>query len=582
MIVSQQTTNFIVTYDDSINPANGYTVNGSDLAQAVLNYCEYDLVRFQMLFNGVTLNLPITVNLTPSTTQFGAQNDGFNIITGFINPSPATYDTHWYEGLVVAELAEIFMVAQGRGWVAGWSNGEALSRVSGALLYPNLAGNFSNNYGAMNPTSWINQNPRPDWVDNVEPTDQHIISIGCGTLFLNYLAYQLNYGWADIYGAGAPTTHTLNETATILGVTNAYNNFAALMAANYPVGVGAGLPDDIPFPLGAPAPGTLYLRHNLADNGTSHTGSLSDSPDIIVKNNPVANPQATYSTPASIASDTESDPDVLTGQPNYVYLRVWNRGTAATNVFASVYYAPPATLVTPDQWTLIGTAYYPAVPGGSVVQVANPGVLWPANQIPAPGHYCFVAMVGGPHVATVGSVLDPSPNPPAFGSFNDFVDYIYANNNITWRNFNVVANTPMPIRNRFPGFVVLPFRVAGAFDQAHLFGLETVAELPPGSHLELETAEWLGRGLKPAPKEVTEFKDPETDPKFPSRVRFPLLPKGGHALGEIELPIRTSAPSHLLVHIPEAHRHQAHTVVIRQLYRGREVGRITWRLVPEK
>jgi len=98
----------------------------------------------------------------------------------------------------------------------------------------------------------------------------------------------------------------------------------------------------------------------------------------------------------------------------------------------------------------------------------------------------------------------------------------------------------------------------------------------------LETAEWLGRGLKPAPKEVTEFKDPETDPKFPSRVRFPLLPKGGHALGEIELPIRTSAPSHLLVHIPEAHRHQAHTVVIRQLYRGREVGRITWRLVPEK
>jgi hypothetical protein len=62
--------------------------------------------------------------------------------------------------------------------------------------------------------------------------------------------------------------------------------------------------------------GVLYMRHNLADTGTSHTGSLADSPDIIIKNSPVSNPHATYSTPASIASDTESDPDVLTGQAN--------------------------------------------------------------------------------------------------------------------------------------------------------------------------------------------------------------------------------------------------------------------------
>src|SRR5215469_2200689 len=81
----------------------------------------------------------------------------------------------------------------------------------------------------------------------------------------------------------------------------------------------------------------LYMRHNLADD-TSHTGSLSDSPDIILKNKPVANPQATYSTPASVASDMERDPDVITGQDNYVYLRVWNRGAGdASNVFASLY-----------------------------------------------------------------------------------------------------------------------------------------------------------------------------------------------------------------------------------------------------
>ena len=58
----------------------------------------------------------------------------------------------------------------------------------------------------------------------------------------------------------------------------------------------------------------------------------------------MADPQATFSTPASIASANESDADVLAGQTNYVYLRVWNRGEAAAqNVFANVYYSPPAT-----------------------------------------------------------------------------------------------------------------------------------------------------------------------------------------------------------------------------------------------
>jgi hypothetical protein len=334
-------------------------------------------------------------------------------------------------------------------------------------------------------------------------------------------------------------------------------------------------PTDDPYPLGPPPAEVpaLYIRHNLADDGTSHTGSLSDSPDIILKNSPVANPQATYSTPASIASDTESDPDVLTGQANYVYLRVWNRGADAPNVFASVYWSPPATLVSPNLWTLIGSAYYPDVPPGSVVEVSNPGIAWPADQLPGPGHYCFIAAVGNADA--------PGPNPGSFASFTDFENYIYANNNITWRNFNVVSALHLPLPS-WGGFIPLRFLIAGAWDEQIAFVLETHADLPEGSRLAVQVPHWIGRGLEPAPELSEEFEDAETDPDNRRRLRIPLPPQRRQLLGRIALPAATAAASHMLVHIPAERHLKTHKVVIRQLHGEREVGRITWLLLPSR
>jgi hypothetical protein len=42
----------------------------------------------------------------------------------------------------------------------------------------------------------------------------------------------------------------------------------------------------------------------------------------------------------------------------------------------------------------------------------------------------------------------------------------------------------------------------------------------------------------------------------------------------------TASASHLLVRIPETHHRRSHGVYIRQIYEGREVGRISWRLIP--
>ncbi len=56
--------------------------------------------------------------------------------------------------------------------------------------------------------------------------------------------------------------------------------------------------------------------------------------------------------------------------------------------------------------------------------------------------------------------------------------------------------------------------------------------------------------------------------------RFPL--------GHIELPAGTAVASHMLVHIPAGRRVEPHKIFIRQMYREREVGRITWLMLPRR
>jgi hypothetical protein len=563
------TANFVVSYDSSFT--GGGQPNGPALAQGVLDFCEYDLTRLSMLFGGILpppATLPVQINLVPGAG--GGNNNGSNVININCNLNS---DPLGLPAIVVAELGEILMTVQNKGWIESWSNGEALSRDLAQILYPNRAWLFSTG------NAWLNGG-RPDWVDNVEHTDQDSLSYACGSLFLNYLAYQLNKRWSDIIQAGAPTSNTLAETATALGVVSPWTNFVNLINTYLPfpmtlpaepIGFGQlAEPIDDAYPLG-PLPEQvplLYTRHNLADDGTSHTGSLSDSPDIILKNDPVANPQVIFSTLASIASDTESDPDVITGQANYVYLRVWNRGLDAANVFATVYWSPPATLVTPNMWNLIGSAYYPDVPPGSLVKVSNPGIPWPGDQIPRPGHYCFVT--------TVGSSYAPAPNSGSFASFDDFVNFVYTHNNITWRNFNVVLG----LQQKWGRFGAFRFLVTGAWDAPHEFVLEAQADLPDGSHLALQVPQWIGHGLRPSLHNLEEFEDEETDPHLRRRLRIPVPHNGRCTLGSIGLPNGTAAPSHLLIDIPNDRRQKPHRVVIRQLYENREVGRITWLLMP--
>jgi hypothetical protein len=258
--------------------------------------------------------------------------------------------------------------------------------------------------------------------------------------------------------------------------------------------------------------------------------------------------------------------DAVQGQDQFIYLRVRNRGAVdATNVQATVYWSEPATLVIPDPNKVIGSTVIPSVPAANVLTVSPP-IKWAGNSIPPKGHYCFVCLID--------NARDPAPPSPAdFLSFDNFMRFVRENNNVTWRNFNVVDNEPQPGSSD----VELPFNINGAFDQSRRMRLDVIALLPAGAQIKLEVPiearEILGSigGIGPI----------ERDAKG-RVVRLRLNPHGRSNGKEVLFPERTEVKSRLLINIPEKFRKYPYEVSVRQLFGDQEVGRVTWRLVQKK
>jgi len=184
--------------------------------------------------------------------------------------------------------------------------------------------------------------------------------------------------------------------------------------------------------LGLPAH-DLYLRDNLQDHGREPLigGGISCSPDVIVYNQELLDPEATLTAPAAQQSDTLGDP-VESGQDNYIYLRVQNRGAQPTAGTARVFWTPPSALPTPSSWTEITDPANPlAIPvvGSQEMKIAGP-LVWKKADIPALGHYCFVGLIN--------SGSDPSPDPATIHTLDDYYNFIRLSNNATWKNFDVV------------------------------------------------------------------------------------------------------------------------------------------------
>jgi hypothetical protein len=309
----------------------------------------------------------------------------------------------------------------------------------------------------------------------------------------------------------------------------------------------------------------VYLRDFVGDTGEPHGGAISASPDVILLPAAVPDPQAAFGAGSGTENSSTLGSTAEAGQDNFIYVRVLNQGgAAAADVEATVYWSPVATLVTPDLWTLVGTAVLPSVPTGEVLTV-SPAITWPAAQIPGPGHYCLVGLVGHPQ--------DPAPSPGDLLNWDNFRTFIRRNNNVTWRNFNVEDNDPAPDPGTPKGFVSLPFLVPGAFDASRPFQLDVQARLPRGAQALLELPVAVARRFRLPLDQLTVGGRRDI-----ARLRLPA--PGKYTLPEVVLPARSRTAMRLLVLIPEELRKNAYEIAVRQLFEKEEVGRVTWRLAP--
>lgn len=232
------------------------------LADSLIHNAEADFSTLQAWFDGLTPGgVPFNVKIQkPRSDAFGT-NDNISQISIWLGLTPVP--NYYFAGYVlVAEFAEIFMVAQGSDWVPGQSHGEALSQLAASTRYPKDTAILGG------PRTWLDSNnpARPDFVSTTGPSDTDPVSFGCGVLFLYYLLSQLGFSMRSVVHAHAGTLEGVYHNLT--QDSGAFPAFSDLLATKFPPGTASNIGGN-PFPLATPR--ALSARRYLASNPLNHS-----------------------------------------------------------------------------------------------------------------------------------------------------------------------------------------------------------------------------------------------------------------------------------------------------------------------
>lgn len=230
------TTHFEVFVDTALGR------RGLAIAQFVLGECERDYESLREYFGGATLpGLPIRVVVARMPEDARAYHyEGCLDLYCDAQTTPAV-EPRYTEFLLMTQIAELFMEALGRGWRSDSSEGEALSRVLAASLYPKQIAGFST------AAAWLDS-AREDFVNRGDAADGHARAVGCGTMFLNYLHYQLGFDWQAIVSAGGATLAQTFQRLTG-DASDPFPPFASLVVSRWPIGTRSQVTTDNVFPL---------------------------------------------------------------------------------------------------------------------------------------------------------------------------------------------------------------------------------------------------------------------------------------------------------------------------------------------
>jgi len=301
----------------------------------------------------------------------------------------------------------------------------------------------------------------------------------------------------------------------------------------------------------------IVIRDFVGDDGAlPSSGTLASSPDIIVRNAGVTDPQAEFGEGSINANRNDLDSLIVAGSTATVYLRGSNRGGSdATDVVGKAWWSEPATLVTPDLWHFIGQTAPFALPADQSL-VVSPPIAWANTPL---GHNCLVA--------TIGCARDPAPIiPKAYDSWSEYENLIRSWNNITWRNIITVpiaSNMPQP----------LPFRMVGAPKGPQLFDIEIDLSLPEGSEIVLDVPGSVGGGLFDS-RNVKALRHSAEGCQS-----FALPFRGTVHLRNLMLPPGSANKAVLTVTAAKGLRRTAGRITLKQRLGKIDAGRITWRFI---
>jgi hypothetical protein len=266
------TTHYTFSYDESLTGLEPARTN------AVIASCEADYNWMQTQFVGVTRGTtPIPTTVLPSCC--GASWWPLRLSAG-------GRSSNFVRELIVAEVVEMFMAAQDRGW--GYSNGVGNEESCGEALSLFLLTQFQISIGDAglistgSGSAWLNtslpaSNPastefdgtnhfgaRADWINSVEPFFGNGPATGCALLFLYYLFHQLGFTIPQIVAAapGVDSSNNVIGGSCLHGVyrnltgdnTDPFPYFASLLDARFPPNLVSAIPGpnrDDPFPLGS-------------------------------------------------------------------------------------------------------------------------------------------------------------------------------------------------------------------------------------------------------------------------------------------------------------------------------------------
>lgn len=296
----------------------------------------------------------------------------------------------------------------------------------------------------------------------------------------------------------------------------------------------------------------LFLRDNLQDHGREPLvgGGISSSPDIIVYNQELLDPNATLLSTAAQDSNQLGEP-VEAGQSNFIYVRVHNRGTQATAGNVTVYWCKPSVLPAPNSWNLIGSTNVPAVPPGEVV-VPDP-IEWKEADIPGEGHYCFVGIVD--------SGNDPAPDKSAIQSTGQFYAFIRASNNATWKNFDVVDVFANSISN-------MSFHIQG-WPRKRLTAdlIVDLSEVPENFEVKLRILRRLS--------ESTTLLNMKLDQQTSTYQKLNVKAGKQGEMREMKLKPSDDTVASLQITVPPGVADGVYRISVAQVVDGREMGRVT-------